>query len=80
MEHPMTVRAHERKVTQFCLVAGVQFRDRHRVMALDKAFTERTIGRLKIEPAGLTRERAMLSDGPLFSFPYERAIPFAQLV
>src|SRR4051812_31043402 len=80
MEHPMTIRAQEGEVSQLRLVAGDQFGNGYGVMTLNKAITERSIGSLKIKPACLALEPAMLSDGPLFSFPYERPIPFAQFV
>jgi hypothetical protein len=76
----MTVRAQECEGAQLRLVAGSQFGNRHGVMALDKAVAQRSIRCLKIEPACLTRELAMLSDCPLFSFLDEGPIPFTQFV
>jgi hypothetical protein len=78
--HPMTVRVQERKVAHLRLTAGGQFGNRHGVMALDKAITERSIGCTKIQLACLTREPAVLSCCPVYSFLDRGSVLFARFM
>ena len=54
MDHPVTVGAYERQVTQLGLVTGTQFTHRDRVVTFYESLAKGPADRVKIESARFT--------------------------